>query len=153
MRSMEKYSCESETIDTKLILPRDTNPHGNLYGGTLMDWIDMVAAIVAMRHSNSLAVTASVDSVDFKYPVKQGDVLSMIGKITWTGRTSMEVEVRMCVEDLKTGKKKETNRAYLVLVAVGENNKPVEVPQLIVEDAIEWEKAKKRREIRLARGV
>ena len=135
------------------VRPEHLNGSGRLFGGRLMEWIDEVAGLVAMRHAQSNVITASVDNLKFIRGVYQGDLLVLIGKMTYVGNTSMEVRVDTYVETLD-GMRRPVNRAYLVQVAVDQKDKPVRVPGLIVEtesEKAEWEAALKRREMRMRR--
>jgi len=134
-------------------MPEHTNGYGRLFGGRLVEWIDVVAAVVARRHSNRHVTTASIDSLSFKNPAFENDTVVLIGKITYVGNTSMEVRVDTYVESL-CGTKHIVNTAYLTMVALDENQKPVRVPGLILESDEEraaWEEAKRRRELRITR--
>lgn len=133
---------------TELVLPNDTNLLGNLLGGRLMHLVDVAGAIAAQRHSNRIVVTASIDSVEFKHPVKQGQIITLKARVTWVGRTSMEVAVEVFSEDFMTGEQKLTNKAYLTFVAVDSESKPVEVCGLLLEteeEKQEYEAAAARR--------
>lgn len=143
-----KTPSDSMVEMTELVLPNDTNMLGNLLGGKLMHLVDITGAMAAQRHSNKIVVTASIDSVVFKQPVKVGEIIMLKAKVTWVGRTSMEVRVDVYSEDCLTGECKFTNKAYLTFVAVDKNNKPVEVCKLkpeTEEEKREYEAAEKRR--------
>ena len=132
------------------VRPEHLNGSGRLFGGRLMEWIDEVAGLVAMRHAQSNVITASVDNLKFIRGVYQGDLLVLIGKMTYVGNTSMEVRVDTYVETLD-GMRRPVNRAYLVQVAVDQKDKPVRVPGLIVEtesEKAEWEAGIRRRAMR-----
>lgn len=149
-----KSPRESMVEMTELVLPNDTNLLGNLLGGRLMHLVDVAGAMAAQRHSNRIVVTASIDSVEFKRPVKQGQIVILRAKVTWVGRTSMEVAVEVFSEDFITGERKFTNKAYLTFVAVDRDGKPVEVGGLLLEteeEKREYEAAEKRRCERLKR--
>ena len=122
-----KSPKESMVEMTELVLPNDTNLLGNLLGGRLMHWIDIAGAMAAQRHSNRIVVTASIDSVEFRHPVKMGEMVTLKAKLTWVGHTSMEVVVEVYSEDFLTGVRKFTNKAHLAFVAVDEEKKPVEI--------------------------
>jgi len=114
----------------------------------------VAGAMAAQRHSNKIVVTASIDSVEFKRPVRQGQIVILRAKVTWVGRTSMEVAVEVFSEDFMTGERKFTNKAYLTFVAVDQDGKPSEVCGLLLEtdeDRREYEAAAKRRCERLQR--
>ncbi len=149
-----KSASESETIMNELVLPNDTNLLGNLLGGRLMHWIDIAGGMAASRHANSVVVTASVDNLDFRHPVKLGDIVRLKAKLTWVGKTSMEVKVDVFAENVKTHEVQLTNQAYLVYVALDKSGKPMKVPGLKLEtkeERLEFKKAEKRRENRLKR--
>lgn len=137
---------------TELVLPNDTNLLGNLLGGRLMHWVDIVGAMAAQRHSNRIVVTAAIDSVEFRHPVKMGELVTLKSKVTWVGRTSMEVTVDVYSEDFLSGIRKHTNKAFLTFVAMDNEKKPVEVCGLLLEtdeDRCEYDEAMKRRNERL----
>ncbi len=131
---MEPKNCkESRVIKASIVLPPDTNNHGNIFGGKVMSYIDDVAAISAMRHSRKNVVTASTDSVDFLGPVKLGQSICLESYVTWTGRTSMEVFVKVVAENLMTGERTLTTTSFLSFVALDEKGVPTEVPSVIPE--------------------
>lgn len=150
--SGEKEVKDSYTIMTHTVLPRDANSHGRLYGGKLVDWIDQIGAIAAVRHSNSKVVTASIDSLHFLVPIKVGDIVTLHAWLNYVGRTSMEVEVHVEVENPVENRYGLACTAYLTYVAVDDEGKPREVPRLKLvteEEKRRFEEAKKRREARL----
>ena len=149
-----KSSRFSEVEMNELVLPNDTNLLGNLLGGRLMHWIDIAGGMAASRHANSIVVTASVDSLDFKHPVRLGDIVRLKGRLTWVGKTSMEVKVRVYAENVETEEIKLTNQAYLVYVALDRSGHPKEIPPLILEtdeEKREFREGEDRRKNRLAR--
>jgi acyl-CoA hydrolase len=97
-----KTPGESMVEMTELVLPNDTNMLGNLLGGKLMHLVDIAGAMAAQRHCNRIVVTAAIDSVEFKHPVKAGEIIMLKAKVTWVGRTSMEVAVEVCSENYMT---------------------------------------------------
>ncbi len=148
-----KRVSESETEQIQMIFDNHLNGQGRVFGGQLAAWIDIVAGIVARRHSNHNVTTAEIDSLQFKSPVYANSVIVFHGKMTYVGKTSMEVRVDSFVEDL-SGIRKLVNTAYLVEVALDENQKPVQVPELIREtfqEKAEWEAGEKRRQLRQLR--
>ncbi len=152
MLSPKKVS-DSKTYQVQLLAQSVLNGNKRLFGGKLMEWIDVVAAVVARRHSNCNVTTAAVDSLVFKKPAYANDILVLEGFITHAGKTSMEICVRTYVEALN-GNKELINTAYLVMVAVDERGTPATVPQLIPETDEEkafFEAAIKRREFRKLR--
>lgn len=139
---------------TQLVLPNDTNQLGNLLGGQLMHWIDLVAAIAAARHSRYVCVTASVDDLNFLHPIKIGEVVTLLASVNRVFRTSMEVGVKVLSENMLTGTVKHANTAYLTFVALDSAGSPVQVPQVecvTEEERRRFDDAQHRRELRLAR--
>ena len=122
----------SRTVQTQIVLNEHINGAGRLFGGRLMEWIDIVAGVAARRHSGRNVTTASVDTLFFKAPAYLNDTVSIEGVVTATGRTSMEVRVDTYVEALD-GQRSMINRAYLVLVALDAQGHPTPVPQLLAE--------------------
>jgi len=129
----------SRTVKTSLVLPPDTNHYDNIFGGKILAYIDEVAAIAAMRHSQRTVVTASFDSVDFLCPVKRGQAVTVEAFVTWTGRSSMELFARASSEDLLTGEKQLTATSFITMVAVDEDGRPVPVPPVTPETDFEKE--------------
>ena len=144
----------SKSEQVHIVQPADLNAGGRLFGGTLLKMIDELAAIVAMRHAGVKTVTtAAIDNLVFKAGAYVGDIIVLIGYITHTGNTSMEVRVDTYVER-NDGMRYPINRAYMVLVAIDENNSPTPVPQIIPENEFQEEEfrlAEKRRQLRLER--
>lgn len=151
----ERTVSYSKTEQIHLVQPADLNGGGRLFGGTILKMIDELAAIVAMRHTGLKTVTtAAIDNLVFKSAAYVNDLIVLIGYITYTGRTSMEVRVDAYVER-SDGMRYPINRAYLVMVALDEDNNPTAVPQLVLENDFQREEnllARKRRELRLERG-
>lgn len=149
-----KPSRASRTVQTSLVLPSDTNVHGTIFGGTMMAYIDEVAAIAAMKHCRQTVVTASIDSIDFLSPVKMGHSLCIEAFVTSTGKTSMEVFVKIISEDLQSGERKLTATSFLTFVAVDEHGRPTAVPPVMPESEEEkelFDSAEERRRMREAR--
>lgn len=128
-----KPPSASQVEMTELVLPNDTNLLGNLLGGRMMHFIDVAGAMAASRHSNRIVATVAMDSLDFRHPVRMGELVRLTAKLTWAGRTSMEVTVKAYAENLKTGNVILTNKAYITFVALDENAKPTCVPPLLPE--------------------
>ena len=131
-----KHVSESYTEQVQILSQSTLNGYNRLFGGQLMQWIDVVAAVVARRHSGCNVTTASVDNLRFEGPAYANDTIVLCGYITYTGRTSMEVCVRTYVEEL-SGLKRLINVAYLVMVALNAEERPTEVPKLVVESEAE----------------
>lgn len=143
---------ESQHESSQLMMPGDANNLGNVFGGVVLSMMDKTAAIAAFRHSRNSVVTASIDRVDFREPIHLGDLLVMKASVNYVGRSSMEVGVRVEAEDLLTGIRRHTNSCYLTFVAVDRVGRPVDVPGLKPESAIElrrYEAAEARRRRRL----
>ncbi len=137
---MEKVisSNVSRTIQTKLVLPPDTNHLGTIFGGTVLSYIDEIAVIAAMKHSKKTVVTAAIDTVNFVSSAKSGDILSLEAFVLSTGNTSMKVYVKVESRDLETDQKKLTTTSTVTLVALDANEKPTSVPKVNLES--DWEK-------------
>ncbi len=150
-----KKVSDSKTEQIQILMPEHINGFNRLFGGKLMEWIDVVAAVVARRHSGCNVTTASVDNLQFKAAAYINSTIFLSGQITYVGTTSMEVRITTYVEKLN-GIRQMINRAYLVLVALDENDNPVHVPGLILEtdeERLEWEAGEKRRELRKQRRL
>src|SRR5487761_2071944 len=143
--------CESQSERSEIIFPADANALGNLFGGRLMQFIDLVGAMAASRHARATTVTASMDHLDFVAPVHVGDLLILKASVNRAFRTSMEVGVKAMVEDVREQRLKHVSSAYLTFVAVDSSGKRIEVPQVIPETAHQirrYEDAGRRREMR-----
>ncbi len=155
MLKTEKTVRESYAEQVQVLTQANINGYNRLFGGQLMEWIDVVAAVVARRHSGRNVTTAVVDTLSFNAPAYPNDTVIVCGHLTHTGRTSMEVCVKSYVENLD-GTRKLINTAYLVMVALDENEKPVPVPSLRIEtdeERSEWEAAEKRNALRKQRRM
>ncbi len=142
----------SRTIQTKLVLPPDTNHLGTIFGGTVLSYIDEIAAITAMKHCRKVVVTASIDTVNFLSAAKVGDILILEAAVISTGNTSMEVYVKVECENLKIGERKMTTTSILTMVATDNEGRPVKVPGVIPETIQEkalFKEAHVRKERRL----
>lgn len=137
----------------QLMLPNDANPSGDVHGGVVMKLVDTAAGLAAMRHSHSRSVTVAMDYMTFEAPVHIGDLVHLTATLTWTGRTSMEIEVIVEAEDILAGTRQRTSTAHLVYVALDEDGHPKPVPRLIPtteEERARWASAERRRAARLA---
>ena len=130
---LSKAPRESYVEMIQQVLPGDTNPLGTVFGGKVMMWIDTAGAVAAMRHVKGNVVTASIDKVDFHASGQVGDIMVLKSKVTYTGRTSLEVSVEVLAENPRTGKRQLTTDAFLTFVAIDANHKPIEVPELAPE--------------------
>src|SRR2546423_6408771 len=150
-----KMPAESEVIMTELVLPNDTNTFGNLMGGRLMYWMDIAAAVAAMKHCGSPVVTASVDNISFEAPIRLGNVVHIDARVSRAFTTSMEVHLNVWGEDALQQSKYKSNEAYYTFVSVDPGGKPRIVPQLLPqteEDKKLFEGALRRRQVRLILG-
>jgi len=143
---------DSSVITAQMMIPQDANPAGNVHGGVVVKIIDEAAGVVAARHARSNVVTASIDRLDFHLPIFVGDLLFFKACLNYTGKTSMEIGVRVEAENLMSGAVSHAASAYLTYVAIDKKGHPVEVPPLILETDVERRRnreAKARREMRL----
>ena len=155
MNIQAKRVADSMVETVHIVRPNHLNGANRLFGGILIQWIDEVAGIVAKRHSMRNVITASIDNLRFIKGAYQNEMVVIIGKLTYVGNTSMEVRVDTYVEN-REGIRIAINRAYFVMLALDEDDKPVPVPKLILEteaEKAEWEAAEKRREMRSQRKV
>ena len=152
MTKRKKFPRESYVSMTELVLPNDTNTLNNLMGGRLMHWMDIVSAIAGQKHSNSTVVTASVDNISFRSPIRLGNVVTLRAKVTRSFNSSVEIRIDVDAENIPEGKKITSNSAYFTFVAVDANGSPVEVPEVVPETDEEKELyngALRRRQLRL----
>jgi len=155
MESKVNTPIESEVVMTELVLPNDTNTFGNLMGGRLLYWMDIAAALAAMKHCGSPVVTASVDNISFEAPIKLGNVVHIEAKVSRAFNTSMEVHLNVWGEDVLHQYRYKSNEAYYTFVALDPNGKPRVVPQLVPQTEEEkklHEGALRRRQVRLILG-
>ena len=138
---------------TQIVMPMHTNGvAGMMFGGIMMQWIDVCAGVAAMRHAGGGVVTASIDRLDFITPVHLGEVVILQAQVNWAGRTSMEVGCRVETEEMATRQRRYTTKAYLTFVAVDDHGEPRSVPPLELvtdEDQRRWRDAEQRRHERL----
>ena len=152
---VKKTSQESYTVMNELVLPNDTNTIGNLMGGRLMYWMDICAGMAAQKHCNRIVVTASVDNVSFKQPIKLGDAVMIEAKVTRAFNTSVEVRLDVWAQNLPAGTKIKSNEAYYTFVAIDRDNNTMPVPEVVPETEKEnllFEGALRRRQLRLILG-
>lgn len=147
-----KSPKESYTIMNELVLPNDTNTLNNLMGGRLLHWMDIAAAISGQKHCNRTVVTASVDNVSFKHPIKLGDVVSIEAKVSRSFNTSVEIRLNVWAQNIPSGTKVKSNEAYYTFVALDNDGNTVPVPELLPETEEEtslFAGALRRRQLRL----
>ena len=142
-----KSPDESAVEMREMVMPTDTNKHGTIFGGKIMSWIDIAAAMAAERHCNNPVVTAHISDIDFISPINVGFHVSIKASINYVGRSSMIVGVRVDSENPYTGEKKKTTKAYVTFVAIDESGKAKEVPRLTPltdDEKRRYENAKER---------
>ena len=152
MENLEHRVAESRTEQIQIVMPGYTNGNGRLFGGKLVAWMDVVAAVTARRHAHRDVTTVSIDNLQFKKAAYANDTVLLI---THVGVTSMEVRVEAFVERLD-GSKELVNRAYFTLVALDSHERPTPVPRLVPEtdeERAEWEAGARRTELRLQRRI
>ena len=142
-----KTAKETLSITTIIVLPNDTNTQGNLFGGQLLAWMDVISSVAAHRHCKRVVVTAAVNNVSFQKPIKHASIVTLEAKVSRAFSTSMEIIVDVFVEDQITGAREKCNEAIYTFVAVDQNGGPIHVPELIPET----EEEKKRFEGALRR--
>ncbi|MEQ1877778.1 MAG: acyl-CoA thioesterase [Bdellovibrionia bacterium] len=143
---------DSEVTMTELVLPAHTNSLGTIFGGVVMSWIDIAAAIAAQRHCRRAVVTASIDALNFVAPIKAGWIANLKASVNYVSKTSMEVGVRVESENPMSGERFHTVTAYLTFVALDQMGHPMEIPKVLPETTDQkrrYERAQKRRELRL----
>ncbi len=130
---MERNVSDSEVESQIVVLPGDTNMFGDLYGGRLVEWMDNIGSITAFKHARRKIVTGSIDNLFFLSPIKLGYIVHLHSMITFTTRSTMEIEIDVLSENVNTGDKNVTTRAYFTYVAVDENGHAAEIPQILPE--------------------
>lgn len=143
---------KSRTQTAQIVLPNHTNALGTAFGGVIVGWMDIAAAIAAKRFCGHTVVTASIDALHFLAPVKLGQIINIVAQVNYAGRSSMEVGVRIDTEDPATGDSRYTAKAYLTFVAIGNDGLPVEVPEALTTSEDErrrYDEAVIRRKSRL----
>ena len=154
MRPVKKVK-DSMTEQQYLVCPAHINHYGRLFGGHLLKWIDELAGIVAIRHCGSTVTTAAIDNLQFQAPAYTGDMIVLQGRVTYVGRSSMEIRVDTYRESLD-GTREIINRAYIDMVSINCKGQPEEVPDLLLEteeQRQEYEAAKKRKQLRKQRRL
>jgi len=152
MTPREKSPDETKAQVIVRMFPSDANPAGNVFGGEILKHIDMVAGIVAQRHTQSNAVTVSMDSVNFLKPVYVGNVLKFDARINYVHKSSMEIEVSVEAENIESGEETIAARAFVTFVALGKDGRPTLVPKLLLktdDDRNKFEEGKQRMEQRI----
>lgn len=132
MERKKKRVRDSYTEQVQIVMPSHLNGYGRVFGGVILQWIDVIFGVVARRHAGCEVTTAAIDHLAFLAPAHVNDTIVLAGRVTWVGRSSMEVCVDTYVEAL-SGRRSLVNVAYAVMVAIDENERPVEAPELILE--------------------
>jgi uncharacterized protein (TIGR00369 family) len=143
--------ADSKTVVSELMMPHQVNNLGHVFGGVLLSMVDRAAAVAAMRHSGRPAVTVSIDRVDFKEPIRSGELVTCTAQVNFVGSTSMEIGVRVEAENLLSGVKRHTNTCLLTFVAIDDEHRPCPVPRLDTsdpEDERRFREGQRRREVR-----
>lgn len=132
-RAQQKTPRDSEVLMRELVMPGDANAHGTIFGGKVMSWIDIAAAMCATRHANLPVVTVHIDDIEFRSPINIGSQVVIKASVNYVGRTSMIIGVKVSSENPLTGVSRLTTKAYLTFVALDEFGNPTPVPELIPE--------------------
>ncbi len=143
-----RHPRDSEAVMSELMMPQHANAMGNVFGGVILSLVDRVAAVAAIRHARGQCVTVSVDKVNFREPIRVSELVTAMARVNFTGRTSMEVGVKVIAENVITGERRHTNSCYLTFVALNDRGEPTEVPPIVPETPDEkrrYERAAKRR--------
>jgi uncharacterized protein (TIGR00369 family) len=148
-----RSASASEGSVSELMMPQHVNNLGHVFGGVVLSMVDRAAAVVAMRHAGQECVTVSIDRVDFREPIYAGELVTCQARVTYVGRTSMELGVRVLAENLFTGVARHTNTCFLTFVAIDQQGRPVPVRPLALEteeDRKRFQEGRRRREVRQA---
>ncbi len=143
----------SEVMMTEFVLPSHTNAHGTIFGGVVMSWIDIAGAVSASRYSRSPVVTVSIDYLHFMVPIKTGFIVEILSRVSFVGKTSMEVEAKVIAEHPVTGERRESTRAFLTFVAIDEHGRARTVPVMPEPKSKEEKEAYKQALIRRKRRL
>ena len=146
-----RLPSDSVSVVSELMMPHQVNNLGHVFGGELLSMVDRAAAVAAMRHAGGPCVTVSIDRVDFKEPIYTGQLVTCTARVNFVGKTSMEIGVAVCAENLLTGERRETNTCLLTFVAIDQDHRPRPVAPLQLENADDerrFHDAKRRREVR-----
>lgn len=153
IKEAPRSPAESQGSVSELMMPHHVNNLGHVFGGVILAMVDRAAAVTAMRHSGRPCVTVSIDRVDFREPIYAGELVTCQALVTFVGRTSMEIGVRVLAENLLTGAERHTNTCFLTFVAVDDRSRPVSVRSLKLETGEErqrFQDGRRRREVRQA---
>ena len=153
-KNLQKTATASRITIAQLMQPEHANNLGNVHGGWIMKLVDEAGALACMRHCQRRVVTVFIDQMEFHQPIRIGDLVTLTAEVTFTGRTSLEAEIKVTAEDPTTDDQVHTNTAYVVYVALDDNRKPTQVPPIYAstpEETAKLEAGKKRQTERLAR--
>jgi acyl-CoA hydrolase len=128
-----KRASETVTRMAQIMTPNDANVLGNVFGGSILAMVDLTASATAQKFAGRICVTASFDRVDFHHPVEVGNLVEMEGRVTFVGKTSLEVTIDVFATNLTKGDRRHTNTARVTMVAIGEDGRPTAVPRLVCE--------------------
>ncbi|MEJ6753675.1 MAG: acyl-CoA thioesterase [Flavobacteriales bacterium] len=151
MKNTQKKATESLAVQTKMVLPNDTNPLNTLFGGRLLEWMDEIASISAHKHCGRVVVTASINNVSFDEPIFAGEIVCLHAKVSRAFNSSMEVFIDVFVEN-PDGSRRKCNEAIYNFVAIDQNRSPISVPTLIPETQIDkqrFDSALRRKQLSL----
>lgn len=151
MSSKIKSVRDSEVEMTEMVLPQHTNALGTVFGGVVLSWVDIAAAICAQRHSNRIVVTASIDAMHFLAPIKLGWIVNIKAAVNYTSKTSCEIGVKIDAENPLTREYHHTASAYVTMVALDSNGKPTNMPDLNSETDLDKRRCREAQERRAAR--
>lgn len=146
-----KFVSESETVLTELMTPSYTNFGGKVHGGVILSLMDKVAYVCAAKHADAYCVTASIDAVDFLHPVEVGELVSLMASVNYVGKSSLVIGIRVISENVKHHTVKHTNSSYFTMVALDDDNRPAQVPGLILqkpEEVRRFIEGKKRKDLK-----
>ena len=147
-----RHPRESDTVMSELMMPQHANIMGNVFGGVLLSLVDRAAAVAAIRHARRPCVTVSVDKVNFREPIRVGELVTALARVNFTGHSSMEIGVKVIAENVLSGERRHTNSCYLTYVAVDDHGHPTQVPPVLPETPDEkrrYDRAAKRRATRI----
>jgi acyl-CoA hydrolase len=147
-----RHPRESEAVMSELMMPQHANIMGNVFGGVLLSLVDRAAAVAAIRHARRPCVTVSVDKVNFREPIRVGELVTALANVNFTGHSSMEIGVKVIAENVLTGERRHTNSCYLTYVALDDKGHPTQVPPVVPETPDEkrrYDRAAKRRATRV----
>ena len=147
-----RHPRESESVMSELMMPQHANIMGNVFGGVVLSLVDRAAAVAAIRHARRPCVTVSVDKVNFREPIRIGELVTAMARVNFTGHSSMEIGVKVIAENVLTGERRHTNSCYLTYVALDDQGHPTQVPPIEPETPDEkrrYDRAAKRRATRV----